>query len=48
MWSQVKARLRSAAARSTAAVYDALGPALAAVTASDCRAWFRRCGYTLP
>ena len=48
MWSKVKGRLRSAAARSTSAIYDALGPALAAVTPSDCRAWFRGCGYTLP
>ena len=48
MWSKVKGRLRTAAARTTAAIYAALGPALAAVTAADCRAWFRGCGYALP
>jgi transposase len=48
MWSKVKGRLRSTAARTPEAIYDALRPALAAVTASDCRAWFRGCGYTLP
>lgn len=45
LWSKVKGRLRSAAARSAEAVCDALGPALASVTTHDCRHWFKGCGY---
>ena len=45
LWAKVKGRLRSAAARSTEAIYRALGDALAAVTRDDCHGWFIHCGY---
>jgi transposase len=45
IWAKVKAWLRRAKARSTAEVWDALGPALDAVTADDCRNSFAHCGY---
>jgi transposase len=44
MWSKVKGFLRSAAARTTTAVYDAMGAALRAVTPEDILGWFRSCG----
>jgi transposase len=44
MCSKVKGRLRSAAARTTEAVYDAMGAALRAVTPEDILGWFRSCG----
>jgi transposase len=46
-WAKVKRLLRSAAARTTEAIYRALGDALAAVTESDCLHWFLHCGYQL-
>jgi transposase len=45
MWSKVKQWLRSAAARSFDALCDAIAAALKAVTADDCRGFFRHCGY---
>jgi transposase len=45
MWSKVKGQLRSTAARSTEAIWDALGPALASINSQDCQHWFRGCGY---
>ena len=45
-WSKLKARLRAEGARSPEALEQALGPALAAITARDARGWFRLCGYT--
>ena len=45
-WSKLKARPRAEGARSPEALEQALGPALAAITAPDARAWFRLCGYT--
>ena len=45
LWAKVKASLRSAAARSTEAIYKALGHALAAVTEDDCLSRFVHCGY---
>jgi transposase len=45
IWAKVKALLRKVKARSTEALWDALGPALAAVTAQDCRNCFDHCGY---
>ena len=45
LWAKVKASLRSAAARSTEAIYRALGDAIAAVTENDCLSWFVHCGY---
>ena len=45
MWSKVKQHLRSAAARSTQALWDTICQALQTVTASDARGWFEACGY---
>jgi hypothetical protein len=44
-WSKLKARLRAAGARSRDTLDQALGPALAAITARDARGWFRLAGY---
>jgi transposase len=44
MYSKIKGILRTAAARTTEAVYDALGVALRAVHPSDIRGWFKHCG----
>jgi transposase len=44
MYSKVKGILRSAAARTTDAVYEAMGMALRAVCPSDIRGWFKHCG----
>jgi transposase len=44
MYSKVKGDLRTAAARTTEAVYDAMGVALRAVCPSDIRGWFKHCG----
>ena len=44
-WSELKARLRAVGARSKEALEQALGPALATVTAQDARGWFRLAGY---
>jgi len=45
LWAKVKNALRTAKARSTEALWQALGPALAAVTPEDCRNSFAHCGY---
>lgn len=45
MWRKVKSLLRSAAARTHEALLAAITAALAAVTAEDCRGFFRHCGY---
>jgi transposase len=45
VFSKVKGFLRFAAARTTAALYDAIAFALDAVTPEDCRNVFRSCGY---
>ena len=47
MWSKVKQALRTVAARTVAGLIDATGPAVATVTAADCRGYFDHCGYTL-
>ena len=47
VFSKVKNFLRFAAARTQAALYDAIAFALDTVTAGDCRNVFRSCGYTL-
>lgn len=46
MWSKVKALLRGAEARSSAELIEALGAALAQVTANDAFGWFVSCGYS--
>ena len=45
MWSKVKQYLRSAAARCTQTLWDAICQALRTVTASDAHGWFKACGY---
>jgi transposase len=47
-WAKVKAELRRVAARTADALHEALGPALAAVTARDAAGFFRHCGYSRP
>lgn len=44
-FSKVKALLRRAKARTVAAVEDAIGPALDAITPQDARHYFAHCGY---
>lgn len=47
VFSKVKSFLRFAAARTQAALWDAIAFALETVTTDDCRNVFRSCGYTL-
>ena len=47
VFSKVKAFLRFAAARTQAALWDAIAFALDTVTPDECRNVFRSCGYTL-
>jgi transposase len=44
-WSKLTTRLRAVGARSKEALEQALGPALATITAQDARGWFRLAGY---
>ena len=46
MWSKVKNRLRSAEARTTPELHEAIAAALAEVTAQDAAGWFASCGYS--
>ena len=45
MWSKVKALLRTAEARTPGDLVQAIGQALAQVTAKDALGWFTSCGY---
>ena len=45
IWAKVKAQLRKAEARTTEALWEAIGQALGAVTAQDCQGCFDHCGY---
>jgi transposase len=47
MWSKVKQKLRTLAARTVETLQQAVTTALNGVTASDCEGFFRHCGYTL-
>ena len=47
MGSKVKQALRSTAERTVAGLTEAIGPAVAAVTAGDCLGYFDHCGHTL-
>lgn len=47
MWSKVKQFLRTAAARTVAALGEAAAEAFASITAADARGWFLGCGYRL-
>lgn len=46
MWSKVKALLRSAEARTTLDLGDAIGRALSSITPQDAVNWFAHCGYS--
>ena len=46
-WSTLKTALRTAKARTREALEHAIAQALATITVSDARSWFRHCGYTL-
>ena len=46
-WSKVKTALRTAKARTRAALDTAITGALITVTSTDAQGWFRHCGYTL-
>jgi transposase len=46
MWSKVKNRLRSLAARTAEELHKAIATALAEVTAKDAASWFASCGYS--
>ena len=45
IWSKVKAALCKIEARTNEELFDAVGVALAMVTASDAKGWFESCGY---
>ena len=45
LWSKTKTFLRSAAARTTETLYDAMGAALRSVCPEDILGWFRFCGW---
>ena len=45
MWSKVKSILRKLEPRDNDSLFEAVGRALAAVTASDAVGWFAHCGY---
>ena len=46
MWSKIKSCLRSAEARTVADLVNAIGQALARITAKDALGWFTYCGYS--
>ena len=46
MWSKVKACLRTAEARTQAALIEAIASALKSVTPQDAMNWFACCGYS--
>lgn len=45
LWSKVKAYLKKVKARTQAELEKAIAAALLTITVSDCRNWFRHCGY---
>jgi transposase len=45
MWSKLKTLFRASKARTREEIEAALAKALNQITKSDCRAWFRHCGY---
>jgi transposase len=47
-FAKLKAALRKAAARTQAALDQAIREALDAITPTDAQHWFRHCGYLLP
>jgi transposase len=47
-WAKVKGRLQKAAARTVDGIYEALGPALDAISPQDAWGFFRHAGYGRP
>jgi transposase len=47
MWSKMKAFLRKTAARTQQCLYQAIADALATISLSDIRGWFKSCGYKI-
>ena len=47
MWSKVKNALRTAEARTPAALITAIGSALGSITRQDAINWFNSCGYSI-
>ena len=47
MWSKVKSILRKLAARTVAALHDAIAYAFRQITAEDARSFFENCGYII-
>ena len=47
-FSKLKAPLRHLGARTTEALWEAMGAAVEAMTRADARAWFAHAGYALP
>ena len=47
-WAKVKAELRRVAARTAAALHEAVGPALDTITPQDAAGFFRHCGHSRP
>jgi transposase len=45
LWSKIKSSLRKAKARTIEELSQALNQGLELITANDCRAWFKHCGY---
>jgi transposase len=45
MWSKLKTFLRRVKARTQSELDEAIAEGLKSVTASDCRGWFKSCGY---
>ncbi len=45
MWSKLKTHLRKAKARTIEELDCAIAEALNLITESDCRSWFKHCGY---
>jgi len=45
MWSKLKAYLRKAKARTREELDRAISEGLKLITESDCRSWFKQCGY---
>lgn len=45
MWAKVKTQLRTVKARATAELDRAVVDGLQLITESDCRGWFKHCGY---
>lgn len=46
MWSKIKTHLRGAKARTYESLVEAIGQALATVSAEDAKGYFSSCGYT--